>query len=309
MSWLWGLLVLALANSAAASSRSLLLSIGAGNGGGCIKAERYSCGVPAEVSCGEDVSCVYPQVCDYNELERCKEETFVEEECTGEDEFVCKLVQKPCGDDLFCAWNELCNECTGEDCEQQFSCSPLNDLPKKCTSKPHYKCKERLEHSSDPGYYGGYKYDWLPKEEWNRELKCGDKLCEDKHHCARAMAEECVVDPEYEDIAVGVECGENLCEPGHKCKSQRKCEDVEKKALKCATVKKHTCVDPAQTKHENYLFRKAPEGLTSCGPYWCVGETCDSASSTSCAGPGRASSSARVSGSGSVSSTSIATGR
>lgn len=309
MKWLWGLLVLVLAHLGLASSRGLLLA-GAAGKGGCISSELYSCGVPADVQCGADVTCVYPEVCDFTEVERCRDETVVEEVCSGEDEFVCKLVEKPCGKDLSCAWNEVCNECTGDECERKFTCQPFNDLPKKCTSKPHYKCKERLEHNSDPGYYGGYKYDWLPKEEWNRELECGDKLCPDKYHCARAMAEECVVDPEYEDLAVGVECGDDVCDPGHKCKSQKKCEAVEKTVTNCKDVKKHACVDPAKSKHENYLFRKAPEGLTSCGPYWCVGETCDTAVSTSCAGPGRASSSARATGSSiSASASSVSFGR
>lgn len=286
MSQVLTLFVLALVSSAAAHSRRLL------NVDGCITKEAYSCGVPDKVGCGENFYCPYPRVCDFTEVEKCSEETVVEEVCTGKDELVCELFQKTCGDDLFCAWNEDCIECSGDDCEEQFSCQAFNDLPKVCEDKPHFKCKDRPEHNTDPGYYGGYKYDWMSADEWNREEKCGKATCEETQHCAVAKAQECIVDPEYEELAQTAECGENTCQPGHKCKSNLKCEDVETEVVKCETIKKHSCVDASASKHENYLWKEAPEGLTSCGPYWCAEDSCSTAASTSCVGGGNFAASA-----------------
>lgn len=243
----------------------------------CETKESYSCREIYTQACGTS-TCSFPFVCKEEEEELCND-AVEPEPCEDDGERTCQLVEKVCGPELKCSWNEKCVTCEEEDCEEEYSCHAFDDVPKKCEPQTHYECIVRNGTNDDPGYFQGWKYEWMADHEFDRSTdKCGETTCEEGHHCAKADAENCVVDPEYEQVAYGAECGDTQCEVGYRCSSP--CDDKPVADLACTTEKKPTCVELVFDDPENHP--EVPEGYEECGPIWCKADSCSVSKRTDC---------------------------
>lgn len=56
----------------------------------------------------------------------------------------------------------------GEDCVGGHICKALEEVPKICEPTFHFECRIRNENVSAPGYYKGWKLQWMKDDEWGK---------------------------------------------------------------------------------------------------------------------------------------------